>query len=699
MIFFICSSGLLFSQPESELEKQLSIQKDPLKKLDVLYQISEFYINKRELTNALKYADQALSLSEEINDADQILKFQILIGELNYLSGDLNSSSSFYLKAFLSAGSQKQPEYTAASGQGLAKVSWRMGKYKESIYFSNEALKIYEELDDKMNIAITKGNLGALYIDIEEYDRAVSIYEEILKVFKEFNDSNAVANVYEKLGIVKFYKGFYAHARKYYLQAYDIYTLTGRELEAAVELGNIAETYEMEGNYSKAIRFYKDAVKIELSNNYYSGLIFLYQALGRSYFKSGNKYQAKRYYFISLDYIKKTDEKRELPKIYQLLHELYASYGDYRNAYTYALKANAVKDSISGTIVRNRINELRIIYETDKTERENLDLKKNQVLQNENIINEKEKNKRKNYIITGFILISLMVVVFSFFFYRRYSKNKKTGQILGVKNKQLAKTNQDIKQGITYAGNIQQALLSSFKDVTHNFSDYFVLYEPAHILSGDFYWSKRINDTIFIVVADSTGHGIPGALISILGMSLLNEIIDEDYIQTDTILNNLRDKIKKALDQKGEIGEYKDGWDLSIISLNIETGDAQYSGAFNSIYLISDDDPSEAQGSGGIKELLADRQPVSVYTVEKPFTKQDFKLKKGDIIYLFTDGIIDQLDDKLNKRFTSKRFRELILQVSDKKMNEQLTVIKETFKDWKGEYEQVDDVLVMGLKI
>ncbi|MCD4792219.1 MAG: SpoIIE family protein phosphatase [Bacteroidales bacterium] len=699
ILFFILFSNIiiLFSQNE-RLDSLLNEYNSSESENEILYAISQEYLHIRNYDKFLFYAGKGLENSKKDKNKHNELRFLYLFAEFHYLNSKYDNSLEYYNLIYTISDKIHDADFKGTAFQGFSKNYWRKGKFDEAVYFGTEAVKIFESIGDTLSTVITKGNLGIVYIDIGNYDRAEDIFDEILITYKLLNDVSGLANVYEKKGAIKFYKSYYAHARKFYLEAHKLYKSVDKELEASIELGNIGETYEMQNYYKKAIEYYKQAISTEKKYKYYSGLIFLYQALGRSYFKLNKYGKAKESYFISLNYINKIGEYRELPNIYKLLYELYEKTNDYRNAYGYSLKAMQAKDSISGAEVQNQINEIRIKYESEKKEEENELLRKNQTL-NDKVINfQKKENKKQYLILISVLLLLVLITVILFFLYRLYRQNKRSGVALVNKNKQLNNLYKNITDNINYAENIQNALLSSFNEVTVHFSDYFIFYKPANVLSGDFYWSKKINDSIFIAVADSTGHGVPGALISILGMSYLNEIVIQDYIQTDTILNILRDKIKTSLNQKGEIGEQKDGLDISICSINIKSGEANFSGAFNSAYIISDSLHENPQEKHLIK-LKADRQPVSVYHKESPFSKHKFNIKKGDIIYFFTDGFSDQLNESYGKKFMSKRFKSLLLSVSRENMKDQKKIIQETFLNWKGNFDQVDDVLVIGIEI
>ena len=271
---------------------------------------------------------------------------------------------------------------------------------------------------------------------------------------------------------------------------------------------------------------------------------------------------------------------------------------------------------------------------------------------------------------------------------------KRTFELKNQKEK-LEQINLKITDSINYARKIQSAMMPSKDLFVNNFSDSFVLYKPRDIVSGDFYWAKEIrrgyDSHLVVVAADSTGHGIPGALVSMLGMSLLNEIVRKEEIQrADMVLEELRREIKSSLKQKGNFDDQSDGIDMTVIVLNKHTKELQYSGANNPLYIIRNDE---------LIILEPTINPVGVFLKELPFKNQLFQLREGDMLYLFSDGFEDQFKDKTGEKFKIKRFRELLLSINKETGEKQKQILEETFYSWKGEYEQIDDVLIVGLKI
>ena len=232
--------------------------------------------------------------------------------------------------------------------------------------------------------------------------------------------------------------------------------------------------------------------------------------------------------------------------------------------------------------------------------------------------------------------------------------------------------------------------------ITELINEHFILYKPKEIVSGDFYWIKQINHYIILVSADCTGHGIPGALMSMLGISYLNEIVQRKEItQANQVLNELRKEIKHSLRQTGKREESRDGIDMALCVIDSNSSIMQYAGALSPLYIIS-----KINGKPELKEIMADMMPVGVHHLSyQSFTNHEIQLGIGDTFYISTDGFIDQNGGSRNTRFGSKNFKNLLLEIHDQPLFEQKNILEQTLNDWMGGHPQRDDILVIGARI
>lgn len=255
----------------------------------------------------------------------------------------------------------------------------------------------------------------------------------------------------------------------------------------------------------------------------------------------------------------------------------------------------------------------------------------------------------------------------------------------------IEQKNIDITDSIRYAKRIQDAILPSLKVIKDNLKDSFVLYLPKDIVSGDFYWVKEKNESLVIVAADCTGHGVPGAFMSMLGISFLNEIVEKDNITSpEEILNTLRENIVTALRQRGMETESKDGMDMAICSYNKKLKRLSFAGANNSLYLIRNRELVQTDGN---------RMPVAIHIKMEDFTKHDIPIEQGDSLYIFSDGYVDQFGGPEGKKFKNKKFKQLLVDIQDENMGVQKEILNKTMTEWRGENEQIDDIVILGFKI
>lgn len=257
--------------------------------------------------------------------------------------------------------------------------------------------------------------------------------------------------------------------------------------------------------------------------------------------------------------------------------------------------------------------------------------------------------------------------------------------------KKISYQNEQITHSINYAQRIQNASLPAVEQLEALLPEHFIFYKPKDIVSGDFYWVEKEKDKIIVVAADCTGHGVPGAFLSMYGIAFLNEIIGkENILEPDEILNHLRETAIKALNN-GREKEIFDGMDIAILSIHEDMTSLKYAGAYNPLWLIRNNE---------LIEYKADRMPVGMHDkMAIPFTCQEVELKKGDCLYVFSDGYVDQFGGSERSKFLSKRFKNLLLEHANKPMEYQKEVLEKTHQEWKGQIDQIDDIVVVGIRV
>jgi len=384
---------------------------------------------------------------------------------------------------------------------------------------------------------------------------------------------------------------------------------------------------------------------------------------------------------------------------------IYDSIGNYRNALKTSRKILALKDSMFNKEKSSQLIEMQTKFETERKEKENIILT--------------SENYRQKLVLIGLIALVLFVIFFAVQIYlsRRRLKQAhinllnlhqevyqqkeeietqaenliRANEAIVAQKDHIESTHQKISDSIIYASFIQSAMLPSEELLNNVSKDYFILYKPRDVVSGDFYWLKEKNGETLLAVADCTGHGVPGALLSMMGISFLNDIVaNTSVIKVSNILEELRQNVKQALGQFSNQSLRKEGIEIGLISYNPKTKIVSYSGAYLSLWLCRKGKPIE---------FKSDRMPIGISLKEKPFSSIEFKLEPDDVLYMFSDGYSDQIGGPNGKKLLRRNFIQHLSTISHLPLNEQKKQLEKVHQDWKGsKFDQIDDILVMGIK-
>ena len=316
--------------------------------------------------------------------------------------------------------------------------------------------------------------------------------------------------------------------------------------------------------------------------------------------------------------------------------------------------------------------------------------------QGNEIITKADKIEEQKSIIWLSVIFLIIVSVLGILAYRSYRLKNKANIVISSQKAEieeqhhvLEEQHKEITDSINYAKRIQDAILPPLKLVRGYMPDSFILYEPKDIVAGDFYWMEGINNLIIFAAADCTGHGVPGAMVSVVCHNAMNRAVREFMlVEPHDILDKTREIVLETFENSDE--QVNDGMDIALCTINTETNKLKFAGANNSLYFIR---------NGELSEVKPDKQPIGKYDEAKPFTKHEIELEKGDVIYTFSDGYPDQFGGPKGKKFMYKPFRKLLLSIHHKPMEEQHHLLSKAFEDWRGEIEQIDDVCVIGVRI
>ncbi|MFH1321062.1 MAG: tetratricopeptide repeat protein [Bacteroidota bacterium] len=687
------------------------------------------------------------------------------IGSKYYYQGDYQKSIYYYLQSIKiyekladspdEALAQSGKKGIAMNMNNLGEIHRNQGNYDKAIDYYRKSLSLIENLADisndnsvKQNIAVTLSNIGVVYMNQGNYEKTLDYFMQSLKIDKELGNKKGIAETLSNVGIVYYYQGNYDVTLNYFMRSLEITEEMGDKRLLASSLNNIGELYSELGKYAEAIEYIKRSIDIAKDIGIKDDIKIFYQSLAEAYAKYAESKSSQ-----GID-------------------------NNYKNAYEYFRLHSEIKDSLFNEERSKQITEMQEKYESEKKEKEIEILSKEKNIQNLEI----KKGRIIKYALTGGVV---MLILLSFVIYNRYRLKHRATLLLRKQNIEIVEQkkeierqkkivdekNKDITDSIEYASNIQQAILPQEHELQKTLPNHFVFFRPRDIVSGDFYWFRKAvaigegrgmserakilsiepetispSTPIFIAACDCTGHGVPGAFVSMIGNDLLNQIVIEKGItKPGEILSLLNKGVKSVFTREGYEQQAQDGMDIALCCLSpalspdliAQERDTpfpfilQYAGANNPLliyrkdianseliingkvfnvkadnshdkyrFIIPGNSLSHQSGGWGGIEIKGDRVATGGRTeVEYIYTNHKIELQKGDSFYIFSDGYIDQFGGTDGKKFGSKPFKELLLSIQDKNMKEQKEIINQTIDVWKGDEDQLDDILVIGVKI
>ncbi|MBI3518724.1 MAG: tetratricopeptide repeat protein [Bacteroidetes bacterium] len=596
--------------------------------------------------------------------------------------GEYDKAMSFAEEALNDAKKVNFKKGMADAYNAFGAIYDEKGDYTKSLDYYTQTLKIHEELKDDKGICRDMNNIGLLYENLNNYNTALSYYEKALDQAKKFDDKAILSAINFNIGAIYTYTENYKKSTEYYLKSLEIDEKLKDDIAISDCYVNLGINYSYLSQFDKAIEYSEKGLAIKQRLNDLNGVGAAYYNIGDVYYRQGKFQQAIENYQKTLELCLKTGIYDNTRLAYSGLANANYKLGNYKAAFDYHVRFKQVTDSVFNAANNEELNQTKINYELEKKQAEQEQI---------NALAESAK-KRQNIIIAAVVIVLLTVSVFSLFLYKRFKVTNRQKEIISQQKELVEEKQKEISDSINYAKRIQTSFLANKQEFEKYLSDYFILFKPKDVVSGDFYWACGTGSKIVICVADSTGHGIPGAFMSLLNISLLNEaVLSRHYTSTVDILNFVRKILMLGLkqDETGQGGN--DGMDCVLFSIDTNTLEMEFSGAYNPLWIIRD---------GVIMELKANKMPVGRSPKEsESFTSQIIQLQKNDLIYAFTDGYADQFGGPSGKKFKYKQLEEILLRIHQQPFKEQEHYLNQAFEDWKANLEQVDDVTILGFKI
>lgn len=610
----------------------------------------------------------------------------------------------------------------------MGEVHKDKGNYVEAIEYYEKSLNIDKSLNDKAGIAICLLNIGKIHFFQKNYDKAGEYYEESLSLAEEIDNKRIIVNDLNNIGEVLIADGKYLLAIVNLEKSIELCNHMGDESEKARAILYLGDVFVELERYSEAIKQYEKAFDIHVKLGEEGKVATVNIKIGEALCKTGNYNKAIQFSIKGLQIAQKVGSKDNISKASRVLSKSYAKSLNFKKAYNYSVLYKETHDSIYTIESQKQISTIEHSFELERKQSE-IELQDIRLEKQEAEITQQQVKQKA--LLGGFFAV-LIIVILAVLGNIRIRKAKDiiteqkeeiqvsneslnntneelrvTLEMLSHQKEVIEKTNKKITDSIHYAKYIQTAILPQKEKIGKIFNDYFVMYKPKDIVSGDFYWTTQIDGKTIIAAADCTGHGVPGAFMSILGITFLNDIVNKDSVtKTDIVLNYLRSEIINALKQNNSIGEQLDGMDVGLCSIDFSKMNLQFSGANTPLYIVrskeeeSISDASMTEFNDSILyEIKGDKMPISMYRKMVDFNMVEINLKKGDCLYMFSDGFIDQFGGPDTKRFQSKNFKQMLLSNCKKPMSEQKIEIEKVFSSWKHNNEQIDDIMVVGFVV
>jgi serine phosphatase RsbU (regulator of sigma subunit) len=652
--------------------------------VDLLVSISDSLFRSNP-QKAIEYATRGSELATRVNypmGKGNALKS---IGMGYFAQGDYPNAVNYFqqaLETFEFIG-YKKGIANMLNNQGV--IYNNQGNDARALELYLKSLKISEEINDSVRIVTALINIGLIYSKKENtLDQAESYYLRALPISEELEYFDAIGTVSVNLGELLYAKKDLQGALGYFEKSREAFQKTN-SISLPVTFISIGKIYADLKDFENAIKYQEQALQFatERSAKYEMTLALL--GLANTFQQKGDIRKALYYYKQSERIANEIGAKYILQSNYEGLSSAYSRLSDYKNAYLYQAKLSALKDTIFSETSQLQISQLQVQSQIEAMLSENEILKRDVKLR-------EAKNQQQTIVIFFLLLGVVSISIFMAVLIRTIKLKKKANAELADKNTLITLQKKEITDSIQYASRIQAAMLTPESQIAKYLPENFILFRPRDIVSGDFYWFAENEGRIICIAADCTGHGVPGAFMSMLGIAFLNEIISKNpEITANEILNEMRKQVVSSLRQGGQTGETTDGMDVSLIILDKNKKRIEYAGANNPLILIRNNE---------LMEYKPDKMPIGFhYADELPFTVNYIEIEKGDMIYLFSDGFSDQFGGPDGKRLMIRRFRNFLMEVYQKDLSLQKQILEQRLEEWKGETDQIDDILLVGIRI
>jgi serine phosphatase RsbU (regulator of sigma subunit) len=656
---FLLSLTLSSSAQVSKIDSLLNLlQKYKAQDTNRLAVLSDLCWNHRNSNpeKSLAFGDEALALAIQLNNQPFIAKVNTFLGAVYRNIGNYPKALNHYLDAVRIAEKSNDDERLGFGLQSIGDINQRQKRFAEADKYLQKALKSFQKINNQVGIAYCYYTYGQSFEAQKKFTEALNYHQKALEIRQKIQDKNGLSSSTFRIGGIYQKQKKYPEALKFFQQALDNFRFLEDKRGVMQVLNREAQIHLILNDLDKA------------------------KALSEE----------------SLAMAKATGLIEQIQESYQNLTKVYQAKKDFAQAFEYQTLFLAYHDSLLNKEKSNQMLYLQTAFEDEKRQIQFELLKKD--------------NQRKSVIAYAVGGVGLLVLLLAFVLYRSNLIKQKANQALSKANEVIEEKNarlQDafaeieaqnihIKDSIDYAQRIQNAMLPSVDKIKQTFPESFIIFYPRDIVSGDFYWLYQVDNQTIMVVADCTGHGVPGALMSMIGESLLDQIVHERKIyDPGVILSELHKGIRSNLRQQET--KNQDGMDIVICHIQPDEQKMYFAGAMNPLYYVQNQEfnilTGDKYGVGGY--FYENENPI-----ERTYHTHCLDISIPTTFYLFSDGYQDQFGGDKGRKFMLKRFREMIAENAHLPISEQAELFKNTLLDWRGKnYEQTDDILLIGVKL
>ncbi len=641
---------------------------------------------------------KALNMALQLKDSADIYSINNTLGSVCEVNGDFELALSYYKTAMNAALAMKKYRSAVSASILVGSIYAKEGISASAANAYFNSLEINSKyVKEDLITGVIYVDLGNVYDDKSDTTNAMKYYREAYSIFDKLHKKDYIPQLLGDMGNVYMNSGDYKKAEAFEIKAMKEVEAIGDKANTSVCYTNVAEFYNHTKQYDKALQYYNLALQIQEEMGDKEGIEYTYSGLGQLSANKGDYAKAVEYGLQAYEMATEVPLIREVRDVSKTLSGLYDKLHQPDKAFYYYKKYIDARDTLENKESAKMLIRAELNHEYEQKQQvAKLEDEKQQA-----IADEKQHHER---IIRNILFVAFIVVLFFMgLLFRNLQRIRKSRQIIAkqkaaVEEQKLIvdQKNKDITDSINYARRIQHAILPDAEQWSNLFSDSFIYYRPKDIVSGDFYWCLESGNEVIFTAADCTGHGVPGAFMSMLGISSLNRIVGEKGIKApNEILNELREEIIHSLNAEGKKEEVKDGMDMTVCRIDKAKMTLEYAAANNPLWVVS-----KVNGTYELKDCDADKMPVGKYIGEQAkFTLRKAEIKKGDKIYIFTDGYADQFGGAKGKKFKYQHMQDVVMAFQDKSMKEQCEILGKTMAEWKGDLEQVDDILVIGIEI